>query len=73
MKTWIVLGTIFVLVLAAGIFVSANGFQSNQEQTDTVCEPGSCPYAATGGCTANNNCGLAGCQAAAGGSCGCGR
>lgn len=77
MKTWIILGAVLVLVIGATIFVSADVFSNDQEETkttSTTCTSGNCPYANSGGCTAESNCGLSGCSAGQGtGSCGCGR
>ena len=74
MKTWIVLGTIFILVLTIGIFVSADLTNDKMETTNSgTCDSGSCPYASSGGCSEENNCGISTCGAVKGGSCGCGR
>ena len=77
MKTWMILGVVVVLVLVAGIFVSANlsnDQENNQEDiTSGTCDSGSCPNAATGGCGVGDNCGLSTCGATRGSSCGCGR
>lgn len=78
MKTFAILGIIAGVLLIGGVFLaSANVFGTNEDSTydqkTTSCSSGSCPYASTGGCSASNNCGLSGCAAATGGSCGCNR
>lgn len=64
MKTLIIVGLIAVL-LVAGVF-AVNAFQpSGKAVVNTGC--GKC----NGSCTADSNCGLAGCGAANGGECTC--
>jgi len=78
MKTLLIIGAVLALVLVAGILVSANfgndASQDAKESATVNCqESGNCPYASQGGCTADSNCNLPGCNAKTTGSCGCGR
>jgi len=74
MKTWIIVIVAIALIALVGIVTAQ--ILVNEDPAETVvkdCSSGSnCPV--SGGCTANNNCGLAGCGAVTGNSnCGCGR
>lgn len=66
MNMWIIAG-IVVLLVFGGVAV-VNAFTDTEQELDTA----SCTSCGNS-CTAEINCGLAGCGAVSGGSCGCGR
>lgn len=85
MKTWIIASAVIALLLVVGIVAVQFGTADNSAKS-TVSATSStgggcgCNKASTGGCgscngecTAEKNCGLAGCGAANGGACTCGK
>jgi len=65
MKIWIIAS--MLVVLAIGGFFAVNALQDDTTKTPTTTGCGKC----NGSCTAENNCGLAGCGAVNGGECTC--
>lgn len=83
MKAWLLVTIVAGLLILGGLtLVQALDNSDNQGKTTTNTGTSSGTYSCqgygsgncNGGCTAENNCGYAGCAAASGsGSCGCGR
>jgi len=78
MNNWIIPGIIIVLavVLSSTFLISGAIAQAEEGPSETKtygagssCGSGSC----SGSCTAEDNCGVAGCGAVSGGGCGCGK
>lgn len=68
MKTWIIAG-IILLVLVAGLFVTATVSNAKSVDASSYQGCGKC----SGKCTQDSNCGLEGCTAKTTGSCNCGK
>ena len=84
MKTWILVAIVAGLFVLGGVaIVQAHNSQVTDQETTQTAPTGTYSCAGygsgscNGGCTAENNCGMAECGAVSGtagtGSCGCGR
>jgi hypothetical protein len=78
MKVWLIVAIVAGLFVLGGLAVvqALDKPVADSSETSTTSPSYSCGASGgscNGGCTAENNCGMAGCRAATGGSCGCGR
>lgn len=74
MNKTLMIGLVLAVVALAGVaYVYAFSDAPAAPSQTTTCGAQGCQFAENGGCAAQGGCGMAGCAASSGGTCGCGK